>query len=95
MDNAQKVYAGMTYGKGRLTESFINDDNRGDLFRVYQKFRPPLRRDDALRGSLEDGKAHGRLHVPDGLAEGGLAHKQIVCRLRNGACFLDLHSALK
>lgn len=29
MDNAQKVYAGMTYGKGRLTESFINDDNRG------------------------------------------------------------------
>ena len=31
MDNAQKVYAGMTYGKGRLTESFINDDNRGFL----------------------------------------------------------------
>ena len=31
MDNAQKVYAGLTYGKGRLTESFINDDNRGFL----------------------------------------------------------------
>lgn len=31
MDNAQKVYAGMTYGKGRLTESFINDNNRGFL----------------------------------------------------------------
>ena len=31
MDNAQKVYAGMTYGRGRLTESFINDDNRGFL----------------------------------------------------------------
>ena len=28
MDNAQKVYAGMTYGKGRLTESFINDANK-------------------------------------------------------------------
>lgn len=33
MDNAQKVYAGMTYGKGRLTESFINDDNRASLRR--------------------------------------------------------------
>ena len=31
MDNAQKVYVGMTYGRGRLTESFINDDNRGFL----------------------------------------------------------------
>ena len=31
MDTTQKVYAGMTYGRGRLTESFINDDNRGFL----------------------------------------------------------------
>ena len=62
----------------------------GDLLRVYQEFRPPLCRNDALGGSLEDGKAHGGLHVPDGLAEGWLAHKQIICRLRNGACFFNL-----
>ena len=31
MDNAQKVYSGMTYGRVRLTEIFINDDNRGFL----------------------------------------------------------------
>jgi len=62
----------------------------GDLLRVYQEFRPPLRRDDALGGSLENGKTHGGLHIPDGLAEGWLAHKQIICRLRNGACFFNL-----
>ena len=31
MGNAQKVYAGMTYGRTDLTENFMNDENRGFL----------------------------------------------------------------
>ena len=29
MSNTQQVYAGMTYGKTRLSENFIDDDHRG------------------------------------------------------------------
>lgn len=31
MENAQTVYAGLTYGKGKLTESLSNEGNRGFL----------------------------------------------------------------
>ncbi len=31
MQNTQKVYVGMTYGKSSLNENFINDNNRGFL----------------------------------------------------------------
>ena len=50
---------------------------------------------DALVGTVKDGKAHGLLHFSQDSAQIGLAHIQVLCRLRNRSHAFNLDHVLQ